>query len=176
MRKLITVCAVVMFFGTNYAMAGGTTLNKPGATSTQITDIDGSNTIGQYKTADGYDHAFLYNVDGKSWITLDQIGSIGSRPEDISGNKVVGINLITTTTSDVFLYDGDKQQKWSNFDIPGRSGVNGILGSNVVGGYIDANIHHGFLHDGTNWTKFEPIGGGLDYLVSSWRFRQQSCR
>lgn len=177
MRKLIVICVVTMLFGTNYAMAGGVTLNKPGATSTQITDIDGSNTIGQYKTADNVTHGFLYDVtksavDSSSWITLDPPEADGGAWSiGVFGSKVVGgYNILQgagqPNVLKYFLYDGDTRGN-TTLNMPSSlgvmSGINGVLGNNVIGSYNDASnwttSHHGFLYDGTNWTKFEPIGG-----------------
>ena len=47
MKKLITICVVIVLFGTGYVMAGTwTTLDMPGAIWTEAYGIDGSNIVG----------------------------------------------------------------------------------------------------------------------------------
>ena len=48
-KRYVTVCMMlVVLFAVQYAEAGWTTLDKPGATETMAFDIDGSNLVGVY--------------------------------------------------------------------------------------------------------------------------------
>jgi hypothetical protein len=67
-----------------------TTLNVPGATSTQAAGVSGNNVVGwsgPYNNNIGRD-GFLY--DGSNYTTIDYPGSIGTTAEAVDGNSAVG--------------------------------------------------------------------------------------
>jgi len=72
--KSIAICAVIVLFGSVYAMAGTwTTIDKPGA-ATCVYGVDGSNLVGHYD--EGTLNGFLYNMTTKSWTTITNSTSI----------------------------------------------------------------------------------------------------
>ena len=88
MKRLITICAVTVLFTAGYASADWTTLDYPGAISTQIGGISGSSVIGMHYDNSGNGHGFLY--DGTSWTTLDYPGAEWTEGRGISGGSIVG--------------------------------------------------------------------------------------
>jgi hypothetical protein len=120
-----------------------TPLDKPGASNTWINGIEGGNLVGEYFTASGEGHGFLYN--GANWITLDMPGAYQTCIRGISGNYLVGFYDASGRHS--FLYN-KTTQIWTNINKPGATltEVWGIDGSNVVGQYYDATGSHGFIY------------------------------
>jgi len=90
MKKLITVCVVIVLFVSGYAKAGTwITLDKPGASSTEIHAVSGNTFVGTYEDGLGQHHGFLYN--GTTWTTLDKPGASGETyVYGMSGSNVVG--------------------------------------------------------------------------------------
>jgi hypothetical protein len=146
MKKLITICAAIVLWGSGYAMAGTwTTLDNPMATGvngTVVNGIDGSNLVGWYMNASGT-HGYLY--DGTTWTTLDTPGSKGTAVNGIDGSNLVGYYW-DNNKGYVFLYNGST---WTNLDVPvAIENVRGIDGSNIVGRYHDASgEHQGYIYN-----------------------------
>jgi hypothetical protein len=127
-----------------------TELDFPGATSTFVTGVSGSNVVG---TADG--HAFLY--DGSTYFRVDPPGSVHSYATGISGNNVVGRYTDGSNPGyHGFTYNGST---YTTLDPLGSYStlVEGVSGSTVVGEYYDRRSasSHGFLYDGSTITTFD---------------------
>jgi len=127
-----------------------TTFNVPGADSTMVTGISGSNIVGTYKDDSIY-HGFLYN--GTSFTTIDVPNSINTYVMGVSGDKV----LCTLSSGSQFIYNNGT---FSNaLTVPGASysRVTGMSGNNVTGfvRFGEEWIVHGFIFDGTNYTSFD---------------------
>ena len=146
MKRLITICAVVVLFGMGYAEAGWTTIDYPGAPSyTSVLGIDGGNLVGYYLLDDGGSflqpaHGFLY--DGTTWTTIDMPGETHTVVCGIDGSNLVGyVDYLDGLfiSSRGFLYDGTN---WTYIDEPGAlsTRVYGIDGRNLV--------VNNFLYDG----------------------------
>lgn len=89
MKRLITICAIVLF---NVGYTGAetwTTFNAPGATATAAYGISGNNVVGWYIDSSGKTHGFLYN--GTTWTTLDKSGATSTAAYSIDSNKIVGV-------------------------------------------------------------------------------------
>ncbi len=87
MKRLITICTVVVLLGAAQVEATWTSFDMPGAVYTQVWGIDGDNVVGYYSDGSkGY--GFLY--DGTTWTTLDWPGSTFTIANDIDGDNVVG--------------------------------------------------------------------------------------
>jgi len=121
-----------------------TPIDNPGAHGTWINGIDGSNLVGEYFTASGDGHGFLY--DGADWTTLDMPGAYQTGIRGISGNYLVGFYDSSASGRHSFLYN-TTTQIWTTIDKPGavETDVWGIDGSNLVGQYYD-NGSHGFIY------------------------------
>lgn len=154
---LISLCAVVVFFCPAYTMADTwRTLDFPGASETYIYGIDGSNLVGCYKDATSNYHGFLYNRSSKNWTTLDNPGASYTYAFCIKGDKIGGNGFLYNMTSGIWtypLYSGSY-----------GTGTHGISGDKFVGEFsYDGNRKHGFIYDGTNWTKLDFPGARSSY-------------
>ena len=167
MKKLITVCAMVMLStGTGYAgdnryphgvVYDGTkwtTIEPPEANHSGVEGIDGTNLVGFYTTTGlaGTHYGFLY--DGTSYTNIIPPGSVNTSVQDIDGSNLVGQYRAASDASGVghgFHYDMDTKTWTMPIDAPGATTVTyveGIDGSNLVGGYWGADSRwHGFLYD-----------------------------
>ena len=88
MKKLTIICALMAMFAMDNANGGAwTTLDAPGAISTDIYGIDGGNIVGSYLSG-GCFHGFLY--DGTTWTTLDMPGASKTQACGIDGDNLVG--------------------------------------------------------------------------------------
>ncbi|OHB45193.1 MAG: hypothetical protein A2Y13_09030 [Planctomycetes bacterium GWC2_45_44] len=191
MKNVITICAMTLLFATAYARAGTwTTLDYPGVTRTQVRGIDGSNLVGGYLDASDTWRGFRYN--GDDWTSLDAPGAYGPPVgpgtviNGISGNNIVGFCDITIGYASGCIYDGTNWNyinKPPTYDKNGQlvetpsTRINGISGSNLVGGY-SANHDYGFLYNnithiwttinkpGSTWTSVQGISG--NNLVGSY--------
>jgi hypothetical protein len=141
-----------------------TTLNYPGAYTTSIAGIRGSNLVGRCYDENGYGHNFFYN--GSSWTTIDHPGAAYIVINGIDGNNLVG-HYNATEGGRGFLYNGTT---WTTLNYPGASGTSilGISGSNLVGYYETwgQNGMNGFLYNMTtqSWTTLTYPGGyGVNY-------------
>ena len=167
-KNMITICLVVVFL----VVAGGaragiwTTLDYPGAYSTSITGIDGSNLVGAYVDSSG-SHGFLY--DGTNWTTLEYPGAYSTSIKDIDGSNIVG-SYSDTPNHNVhgFIYNGTN---WTTLDAPGANytKINGIDGSNLVGlcNYPTGGglIWHGVIYDGISWTTLDVPGANNTQII-----------
>jgi hypothetical protein len=164
MKKLISICAAIMFFGAGYARASTwTTLDYPGARWTEARGISSSNVVGCYGDGWGNSHGFLYN--GTSWTTLDYPGAQGTSAFGISGSNIVGAYQDYFDGTRGFLYNDGT---WTTLDYPGafRTEVVGISGSTIVGRYIDSitSGHQlGFLYNDVTWTTLDYPGSQVTY-------------
>jgi len=166
MKKLITICLMTLLFGTGYAMADyWTTIDMPGATSTDLRGIDGSNIVGSYDDTSGT-HGFLYNYKRETWTPLDFL------PKDIDGSNIIGRiggvdghEILYNMTSRTFtILDSlealEVLDAWSML-------AEGIDGDNIVG-YYRSEVHgpdyYGFLYNGKTWTAFDAGTGGLAFV------------
>ena len=126
-----------------------TTIAKPGATFTQILDIDSGNMVG---VADN--RGFLY--DGATWTNVDHpAGPWGSAARGIDGDNIVGTYTGYGDSADGlpgkelayhgFFFDGANMH---TLDFPGslQTYPMGIDGLNIVGSYTDAFGTHGFIY------------------------------
>jgi hypothetical protein len=159
MKRLITICSVIVLFSMGYARAGTwTTLDAPAAQgATWITGSSGSNLVGYYQNASGGITSFLYN--GTTWTPLvtpwADVAVIG-----ISGSNLVG--TYNTGIDHGCFYNGST---WTTLDVPGAIStiINGISGSNLVGYYQNApsgTNEHGFLYNTMTqvWTTIDKPG------------------
>jgi len=64
-----------------------TTVDKPGASLTNVEGIDGSNLVGHYQDGSGT-HGFLY--DGTTWTTIDKPGASFTQVTAIDGGNLAG--------------------------------------------------------------------------------------
>jgi hypothetical protein len=75
------------------------TLDVPGATRTNVSDISGNNIIGSYDiSADNYQHSFLYDItkdpkDPLSWTNIDMLGAKNTLVNAIDGSDIVGYHM-----------------------------------------------------------------------------------
>jgi hypothetical protein len=156
---------VMVLFATGYTMAGTwTTLDYPGATTTEAYDISGRSVVGWYLDSSGL-HGFLYN--GTTWppTTLDMPGATVTIINGISGSNVVGVYQDSSGGEHGFFFNGTT---WTTLDYPGAlaTEVRGISGSNVVGVYRDSSWEHGFFYNGTTWTTLDYPGASNTYANS----------
>ena len=158
MRKLITVCAVVMFFGASYARANWITLSVPveWGSNTFAGGISGSNIIGHYTSANGIQHGFLYN--GGNYTTLDKSGATWTSPNGISVNNIVG-SYSENGIQHGFLYNGGN---YTTLDKSGATWTNptGINDNNIVGSYSSSSQTYGFLYNSVTevWKPINKTG------------------
>jgi len=183
MKKLIVFCAIILSLCTNYVRAEGTwtTFDIPGASSTVLWGIDGSNIVGEYVDAGGRSHGFLFN--GTSWTTLDMPGATDTYATGIDGSNIIG-GYNDLNGHHCFLFDGatwtvlefgpsrllgidgsnivtggSAVYNWTtwtwtflNNPLGTHTGAYGIDGSNIVGGYISGFYQYSFLYNGETWT------------------------
>ena len=120
----------------------GSTFTKLPAPLRTANGISGSNIVGSYGSTPS--HGYLYN--GSTYKTIDYplAGVKGTYAQAISGNKIVGYYLDSSSKSHGFLYDGSA---YTTLDFPGATSTNaiGISGNTVVGAYSDAAGNHGFI-------------------------------
>jgi len=151
-----------MLLGTGYARAGiWTTLDYPGAKTTEAYGISGSNIVGWYMDSSGV-HGFLY--DGTTWTTLDMPGATETIINGINGSNIVGVYR-DSSGEHSFLYNGTT---WVTLDYPGALATEArrIIGSNIVGVYRDSSGEHGFLYNGTTWVTLDYPGASNTYANS----------
>lgn len=133
-----------------YDSSSVTTLDAPGAQSTQLSGISGNNIVGQYTLPTSVTRGFLY--DGVNWTTL-QFQYNGKTayvlPNGIDGTRMVGACwALIRPGVEVYsgaYYDGNT---WSLLDYPGIGNLipTAISGDNIVGYYTDTGgVQHGFL-------------------------------
>ena len=122
-----------MLFSTGYANAGTWTLplDYPGAHSTMIYGVSGSNFVGTYTDASGANHGFLYNDN--AWTTFDAPPDFTfMQVRGIDGSNIVGGYGERLGGAHGFIYDGSN---WVTFDLPGATStsITGIDESNIIG-------------------------------------------
>ncbi len=130
-----------------------TTLDVPGATSTYVRDIDGSNIVGFYTNSDGLGyHGFSY--DGTTYTTIEVPGANETYAYGSDGGNIVGSYEDGSYNDHGFSYDGTT---YTTLDGPGAISTyaNGIDGGNIVGWYNDAGGVHGFIYDGSTYTTLD---------------------
>jgi len=81
MKKLITICAAIVLFGTGYARAGTwTTLDYPGAYQTVARGISGDSIVGIYNDGSGSpSHGFIYEIPEPATLLLLGFGAVRLR-------------------------------------------------------------------------------------------------
>jgi len=158
MRNVMLGAMLAVLFTMQYAEAGWTPIDAPGASMTYSYGIDGGNIVGQYFGWSG-SHGFLY--DGTNWTNLDFPGAADTAPIDIEGGTIVG-TLDGQTTPHGFQFDGTT---WRTIDFPGapETYVFAIDGGYIVGCYGSSGAYHGFLYDGINWTTLDAPGASMTY-------------
>jgi hypothetical protein len=155
--------------GSNIVTAGGvynldsqvwTTIDYPGASSTSILGIEGSDLVGYY-ISDSGQHGFFY--DGTTWTTRDFPGASSTSIYGIDGSSIVGSYEISGCNYHGFLYDGTT---WTTLDFPGasRTEIRSIDGSNIVGWYESISGRYGFVYDGTTWTSLNFPGANNEAI------------
>jgi hypothetical protein len=145
--KTIWIAAIMATSIVSTSNAGTwTTFNPPGAIITSLYDIDGSNIVGEYCDASGW-NSFIYNGTTRTTLNL----SSHLVPYGVSNNLVVGTALGVHDCGFLYDYVGNK---FTYFSMPGGTDTwaHRINGNNIVGNYYANNICHGFLYDGKNWT------------------------
>lgn len=160
MRKIITICAMVVLSSTAYATADWITLdvNVPGACGgTFANGISGNNIVGRYGYPSCYGYGgFIYN--GSSWTTLDAPGAMWTSINGADGGNLVG-GYYDGSRHHGFIYDGTT---WTTLDPPGSTQASalGISGNYLVGRYDNASGTHGFLYDhsSSSWTTLDAPG------------------
>jgi hypothetical protein len=176
MKRLISICVVVVLFSMGYTKAGTwTTLDCPYGSynvSTQATGISGNNIVGvsgEYGWW-GSSRGFLY--DGTTWTILGMPGSFSTWTTAISGDNIVGgyNTSLSSGWRDTrgFLYN-ITYNTWTPLDYPGGSvtSITGISGSNIVGSYLDNNgSTHGFLSNGETWMTLDMPGANGTSILS----------
>ena len=164
MRMLTLAFAAVVFVGVNYAEAGTlTTIDAPGAIETWLWDISGNNIIGRsWSPTSGY-QTFLYNqgtwttldIPGVSLVGIDGSNIIGGSDAPIGQSQGVLYNLSTTSLTTL------------NYPGAVTTGLYGISGNNIVGGYQNASdqdpsdyfwYYHGCFYNGTTWAAVNMPG------------------
>jgi hypothetical protein len=134
-----------------------TTLDFPGATSTELYDIDHGRIVGVYEDALGGRHGLIY--DGVTWTTLDYPGATETTLAGIDAGKIIGTYYEQgSSDSRGFIYDGIS---WTTLQYPGAELTlpHGIDSGNTVGSYRDSmGKYHGFLYDGRTWTTLDYPG------------------
>jgi hypothetical protein len=154
--KSVLFCAAAVLFGSAYAFAGTwTTLDKPGATETIASSIDGTNIVGWY-SQDGASHGFKY--DGSTWTPLDAPGAISTTPRGISGNRIIGVCVDKSSIYRGFIFDGSS---WEILQAPGAVSTRalGIDGSKTAGYYEDSHGRgYGFIYEDQTWTTIMAPG------------------
>ena len=158
MKRVITICAAVILFGSGYAVAARTwnQLDCPWGVETCAYGISGSNIVGYYVDAIGIYHGFLYN--GSSWTALNAPGAINTMVVHSDGDNMVGLYWGSNQSTPAgFLYNGSS---WTNVDYPGSIGTyaTGISGNNIVGSILSPSGFTGFLYNGTSWTALNYPG------------------
>ncbi|MGA1979442.1 MAG: PEP-CTERM sorting domain-containing protein [Sedimentisphaerales bacterium] len=168
MKKLITICAVIVLFGTGYAWAGTWTTipDIPGQAWMTPEEVSGGTVVGSWCDSLSY-HGFVY--DGGSLSSFDYPGY--SPPGwstcfyGVQGNTVVGAHGITGWTYDGLMYN-ISTQTWTNIvsPFPGFPdlGLFGIDGDKLVGNVWDGIQGYGqmraVLYDGASWSIIQPPG------------------
>ena len=103
-----------------------TTLDVPGATSTYVRDIDGSNIVGFYTNSDGLGyHGFSY--DGTTYTTIEVPGANETYAYGSDGGNIVGWYNDAGGVHG-FIYDGST---YTTLDVPtaDRTYARGLDGS-----------------------------------------------
>ena len=138
-----------------------TTLDVPfdGAIGTQANDINSSGIIvGAWVDGAFTVHGFVYQ--NGIYAHLDYPGSLDTYPFGINPQGDIAGNWDTdqSTVGHGFVF---RQGQFTSFDVPdaapaGTAG-NGINArGQIVGGYVDADGNgHGFVTDGTNYTRLD---------------------
>jgi hypothetical protein len=116
-------------------------LDFPGGSMTQASDIDGENIVGEYESAGGHVHGFLYH--GAIWKTLDYPSAYSTDAWGVDGNYIVGRyspNGPSPYSECGFKYDGTN---WTTFIYSGATSTflygidgNSIVGSSSVGSFL----------------------------------------
>jgi hypothetical protein len=168
MKKLITICAVIVLFGTGYTRADTWTTipDNPGQSLTWPTGVSEGTIVGS-AYADSSSHGVIY--DGGSFTTLDYPGypppGWSTFFSGVQGDTVVGFHGITGWTFDGLMYN-ISTQTWTNIvsSFPGfpHLRLSGIDGDKLVGYVWDGQQTHGqqraVLYDGTSWSIIQPSG------------------
>lgn len=181
MKQIITFSLIIGLLGGGYVWSADTwtTLNYPGAITTQILGIDGNTLVGYYEK----DHwrGLIYEIDSQIWTTIEKPGSNWTIVDGVSGSNLVG-RFSDGVSVYSFLYNLSTQS-WKTLNAPGTSNqrwtmIYGIDGNNVVGQYYDGAKYHGIHYNilnntwtildmpGANSTSIEGIDG--DNLVGQY--------
>jgi len=190
MKKILMISLICLLVGQcAYAVEGTwTTIDYPGASETYVNGIDGSNAVGYYTDASGYNHGFFYNIEADNWTDLPIQASAIDGSNVVGGNQLYNITDQTLTTLNVpgnirgisgtsivgwyetgsfdaygFLYNGTT---WRSLFAPGAQWTLpwGIQGNNIVGYYVGLGSH-GFIYDGTTWTTIDMPGARKSGLL-----------
>jgi hypothetical protein len=149
MRRLITICLVIVLFGTGYAKSSDWhILDATWATDTWINGIDGYNLVGGCIAVSGDQRGFVYNKQSETWTPLN------FEVSDIDGGYIVGENMIYDMTNGTS----------TTFTVPlsgaTMGNISGIDGDNIVGNYTDSSSNqHGFWYNMQN-----EIFNTLDFM------------
>ena len=139
-----------------------TTIDYPGAISTQAEGISGSNIVGNYTTSSSGEYGFVYN--GSTYTTLAMPGAQYTSAVGISGSNIVGNYTSSSGTTYGFVYNGST---WTTIDYR----VTGISGSNIIGNAegkqeFGGQVSDGFLYNGSTYTTLDdPAGIGYTNLT-----------
>ena len=87
MKRFLAILSLILISTQLTHAVTWTTLDYPGAISTQVWDIDGSNIVGYYTNSTGT-HGFLYN--GSTWTTIDAPEATYTHILGIDGTNLVG--------------------------------------------------------------------------------------
>ncbi len=133
LARIITLVAVIGLFTAQAAVAqtSWTTIDFPGATTTQLYGIQGNTVVGMYIPEGGSNTGFTYN--GTTWTTVT--GGNGVQVQNlsgISGNDLIGSCRNSYSAS---FYNGST---WSFLTAPGSfiTEAFGIQGNYIFGGYF----------------------------------------
>ncbi len=141
------------------------TIDPPGATSTEVVAVSGSEAVGDYTDASNVQHGFIYN--GSSYTTFDPTGSVFTSPNGVSGGVIVGSYRDSQNVTHGFKYDGSSV---TTIDDPGTTTdtvATAISGNTIVGTFTDSNrVTHGFVYDGTSYRTIDAPGASTTYPES----------
>jgi hypothetical protein len=139
---------------------GSVTIN-PAVTVTMLTLPNWTQNLSGYSqtiSASGGTGALTFSAFGSlpPGLTLSSGGVLSGTP------TTAGTYNFTVTASD------NSSGTWTTLAYPGVLGNSyaaGISGNNVVGGYEDGTLNHGFLFNGSSYSMFDdPAGPGSTFL------------
>jgi uncharacterized membrane protein len=157
------------------------TIDFPGATSTEVNDINADgDVVGRYTLRDGISHGFLRDSAG-SFTTIDFPGAIFTTPKGINrdGDIVGGCIAADGLTHGFLLSDGEFTQiDFSDTTATFPTGIDSE--GDIVGGYcvrpcnpVDVNARrlHGFFLSNEKFVTFDVPGSTSTALIHTSRQR-----